>query len=139
MPNHLSTSGAFCARAGAPGISVKKTTTMKRCTTLIAHPPKGLFRRPGLTPTKIPSGGLGKRLQGHLVAQAFQPPDQGSADSVHVDTVKVIGTEFPVVVSGLCERQSKTASVADAAAQTLRHLEPIFILRCGSPRAMSYS
>jgi REP element-mobilizing transposase RayT len=27
----------------------------------------------------------------------------------------------------------------DAAAQTLRHLEPIFILRCGSLRAMTYS
>jgi hypothetical protein len=36
-----------------------------------------------------------------------------------------------ILVSGLCERQSETASVANAAAQTLRHLEPIFILRCG--------
>ena len=32
-----------------------------------------------------------------------------------------------LLVSGLCERQSKTASVANAAAETLRHLEPIFI------------
>src|SRR5882762_2121297 len=44
-----------------------------------------------------------------------------------------------ILVSGLCERQSKTASVADAAAQTVRHLGLIFILRCGSPRAMTYS
>src|SRR5437667_1025643 len=50
-----------------------------------------------LTPTKIPSGGLSKRLQGHFVAQTFQSPDQGSADSVRVDTVKVIRTEFSVV------------------------------------------
>jgi hypothetical protein len=49
------------------------------------------------TPTKIPSGGQSKRLQGHFVAQAFQPPDQGSADSLHVDPIKVIRTEFPVV------------------------------------------
>src|ERR1700730_16493361 len=48
-------------------------------------------------PTKIPSGGLSKWLQGHFVAQAFQPADQGSADSVHVDPVKVVRTEFPVV------------------------------------------
>src|SRR5947207_4434700 len=34
-----------------------------------------------------------------------------------------------ILVSGLSERQSKTASVADAAAQTLRHLGLIFILR----------
>ena len=33
-----------------------------------------------------------------------------------------------ILVSGLSERQSKTASVADAAAQTLRHLGLIFIL-----------
>jgi len=31
------------------------------------------------------------------VAQTFQPVDQGLADSVHVDPVKVIRTEFPVV------------------------------------------
>jgi len=31
-----------------------------------------LFATP---PTKIPSGGQSKRLQGHFVAQAFQPPD----------------------------------------------------------------
>src|ERR1700719_1808984 len=37
------------------------------------------------------------RFQGHFVAQTFQPPDQGSADSVHVDPVKVVRTEFPVV------------------------------------------
>jgi hypothetical protein len=49
------------------------------------------------TPTKIPSGGLSKWLQDHFVAQAFQPADQGSADSVHVDPVKVVRTEFPVV------------------------------------------
>jgi len=50
-----------------------------------------------LTPTKIPSGGLSKRFQGHFVAQAFQSADQGSADAVHVDPVKVVRTEFPVV------------------------------------------
>src|SRR5215831_3527882 len=44
-----------------------------------------------------------------------------------------------ILVRGLCERQSSSASVANAAAQTLRHLELIFILRCGSPRAMTYS
>src|SRR5437667_2873469 len=44
-----------------------------------------------------------------------------------------------ILVRGLCEHQSETASVANAAAQTLRHLELIFILRCGSPRAMGYS
>src|SRR5712672_317567 len=33
------------------------------------------------------------------------------------------------LVSGFCERQS--SSVGNAAAQTLRHLEPTFILRCG--------
>src|SRR6266446_3314425 len=49
------------------------------------------------TPTKIPSGGQSEWLQGHFVAQAFQPPDQGSAGSVHVDPVKVVRTEFPVV------------------------------------------
>ncbi len=49
------------------------------------------------TPTKIPSGGLSEWLQGHFVAQTFQSVDQGSADSVHVDPVKVIRTEFPVV------------------------------------------
>src|SRR5260370_32309129 len=49
------------------------------------------------TPTKIPSDGLSKRLQGHFVTQAFQPPDQGSADAVHVDPVKVVRAEFPVV------------------------------------------
>src|SRR5712664_1499642 len=54
----------------------------------------GVYRAP--TPTKIPSGGQSKRLQGHFVAQAFQPPDQGSADSVHVDPIQVIRTEFPV-------------------------------------------
>ncbi len=36
-------------------------------------------------------------------------------------------------------RQSSSASVANAAAQTVRHLGLIFILRCGSPRAMIYS
>src|SRR5260370_38159971 len=44
-----------------------------------------------------------------------------------------------ILVCGLCERQSSSTSVADAAAQTLRHLGPIFILRCGSLRAMTYS
>jgi hypothetical protein len=39
--------------------------------------------------------------RGHFVAQAFQTPDQGSADSVHVDTVKVVSTEFPVVFLAL--------------------------------------
>jgi hypothetical protein len=42
------------------------------------------------------SGGLSEWLQGHFVAQAFQPPDQGPADSVHVETVKVVCTQFPV-------------------------------------------
>src|SRR6266446_2451756 len=54
-------------------------------------------RRRMKSPTKMPSGGLRKRLQGHFVAQAFQPADQGSADSVHVDAVKVVCTEFLVV------------------------------------------
>src|SRR5712691_7390721 len=44
-----------------------------------------------------------------------------------------------ILICGLCERQSETTSVADAAAQTVRHLGLIFILRCGSPRAMIYS
>src|SRR6201988_3214299 len=44
-----------------------------------------------------------------------------------------------ILICGLCERQSETASVANAAAQTLRDLKPIFILRCGSLRAMTYS
>ena len=44
-----------------------------------------------------------------------------------------------ILVCGLNLRQSKSASIADAAAQTLRHLGPIFIFRCGSLRAMSYS
>src|SRR5258708_40033381 len=47
------------------------------------------------SPTKIPSGGQSKRLQGHFVAQAFQPPDQGPADAVHVDAIKVIRSEVP--------------------------------------------
>ena len=37
-----------------------------------------------------------------------------------------------ILVSGLCKRQSSSTSIANAAAQTLRHLRPIFILRCGS-------
>src|SRR5438876_4912985 len=49
------------------------------------------------SPTKIPSGGLSEWLQGHFVAQAFQPSYQGSANSLHVDPVKVIRAEFPVV------------------------------------------
>jgi hypothetical protein len=44
-----------------------------------------------------------------------------------------------ILVSGLCERQSETASVADAAAYTLRFLGPIFILRCDPEGAMTYS
>src|SRR5207237_2749001 len=45
-----------------------------------------------------------------------------------------------ILLSGLCERQSDTASVANAAAQTLRHLEPIFIHRHGPPWGpMTYS
>src|SRR6266480_2400218 len=44
-----------------------------------------------------------------------------------------------ILVSGLCERQSSSTSVANAARQTLRHLGLIFILRCGSLRAMTYS
>src|SRR5438132_2819291 len=44
-----------------------------------------------------------------------------------------------ILVSGLCERQSRSASVANAAAQTLRHLGLIFILRCDPEGAMSYS
>src|SRR6202790_3665554 len=55
------------------------------------------FQRRVFTPTKITSSGLSKWLQGHFVAQAFQPPDQGSADAVHVDPVKLVRTEFPVV------------------------------------------
>src|SRR5215831_16965920 len=52
----------------------------------------------------------------------------------------VVLPSVPVIlVCGLCERQSETTSTANAAAQTLRHLWPIFILRCGSPRAMIYS
>ena len=35
------------------------------------------------------------------------------------------------LIRGLCSLQSETASVAQAAAQTLRHLGPIFILRYG--------
>src|SRR3981189_3722234 len=44
-----------------------------------------------------------------------------------------------ILVRGLNLRQSKSASVADAAAQTLRHLEPLFIRRCDPEGAMSYS
>lgn len=44
-----------------------------------------------------------------------------------------------ILVRGLYKRQSRSASVAHAARQTLRHLELIFILRCGSLRAMIYS
>src|SRR6266513_2775652 len=44
-----------------------------------------------------------------------------------------------ILARGLCERQSSSASVANAAAQTLRHLEPIFILRCDPAGAMIYS
>src|SRR2546425_12098996 len=62
------------------------------------------------TPTKIPSGGQSKRLQGHFVAQAFQPPDQGSADSVHIDPIKVIRTEFPVVSYENTFRRSEQAA-----------------------------
>lgn len=40
---------------------------------------------------------------------------------------------------GLQQRQSRSAPVAHAAAQTLRQLDHIFILRGGSERAMSYS
>jgi hypothetical protein len=35
------------------------------------------------------------------VAQTFQPVDQGSADSVRIDTVKVIRTEFSVVLNAV--------------------------------------
>src|SRR5215831_20448638 len=52
----------------------------------------------------------------------------------------VVLPSVPVIlVCGLCERQSETTSIANAAAQTLRHRGTIFILRCGSPRAMIYS
>src|SRR6266853_3374589 len=44
-----------------------------------------------------------------------------------------------ILVSGLILRQSSSASVANAAAQTLRHLEPIFILPCGPLGTMTYS
>ena len=44
-----------------------------------------------------------------------------------------------ILVCGLCERQSNSTSVANAAAQTLRHLGPIFILRCGPLGTMTYS
>jgi hypothetical protein len=43
------------------------------------------------------------------------------------------------LVRGLCERQSRSTSLANAARQTLRLLGPIFILRCGDGTAMSYS
>jgi len=55
------------------------------------------------------------------------------------DYTKRVRAMCDLLVRGLNLRQSKSASVANAAAQTLRHLEPIFILRCGSLRAMSYS
>ena len=44
-----------------------------------------------------------------------------------------------ILVSGLYQRQSSSASVTNAAAQTLRHLDPIFILRCGPLGTMIYS
>src|ERR1700739_2629219 len=44
-----------------------------------------------------------------------------------------------ILVRGLNLRQSKSTSVADADAQTLRHLGSIFILRCDPEGAMSYS
>src|SRR6266436_2225259 len=44
-----------------------------------------------------------------------------------------------ILVCGLCEHQSSSTSVANAAAQTLRHLEPIFILRCDPAGSMIYS
>src|SRR5712664_1101495 len=49
------------------------------------------------TPTKILSRSLREWLQGHFVAQTFQSSDQGSANSLHVDPIKVIRAEFPVV------------------------------------------
>jgi hypothetical protein len=57
----------------------------------------GLFERriARSLPTKIPSGGLCEWLQGHFVAQAFQSPDQGAADSVHVDPFKVVPGSLP--------------------------------------------
>jgi hypothetical protein len=44
-----------------------------------------------------------------------------------------------ILVRGLYQRQSSSTSIANAAARTVRHLELIFILRCGSERAMTYS
>src|SRR6266446_3599662 len=49
------------------------------------------------TPTKILSRSLREWLQGHFVAQTFQSSDQGSANSLHFDPIKVIRAEFPVV------------------------------------------
>jgi hypothetical protein len=72
------------------------------------------------TPTKTPSGGQSKRFQGHFVAQAFQPPDQGSADSVHVDPSKVIRTELPVVFLTLQHVIGNLHSSACASAMTAR-------------------
>src|SRR6266513_1503306 len=52
----------------------------------------------------------------------------------------VVLPSVPVIVlSGLCGRQSETTSVDNAATQPVRHLGLIFILRCGSLRAMIYS
>src|SRR5258706_15629152 len=44
-----------------------------------------------------------------------------------------------ILVSGLCERQRSSTSLADAAAQTPRHLGPIFILRCAPRRGPGFS
>src|SRR5437899_12418175 len=49
------------------------------------------------SPTKIPSGGLREWIQGHFVAETFQSSAQGSANSLHVDPIKVIRAEFPLV------------------------------------------
>src|SRR6266404_8364201 len=104
MPRRIfsSVSSSKCARSSASNSfslslfakrpRIRFTTTRHRSiVTSAASSPSGF------TPTKIPSGDLSEWLQGHFVAQAFQPPDQGSADAVHVDPVKVVRTEFPVV------------------------------------------
>ena len=52
---------------------------------------------------------------------------------------KIRHGQSAILVCGLAERQSSSASVANAAAQTLRLLVLIFILRGGPERTMIYS
>src|SRR5438876_7809309 len=46
---------------------------------------------------KIPLRRSERVALGSLCGPGVQPPDQGAAGSIHVDSVKVIGTKFPVV------------------------------------------